>query len=217
MAKKKQYIVFGIGRFGGSVARTLQSLGAEVLAVDRGEDTIQEISQHVSYAVCADVSNPEAYESFAMNEMDGAVICVTESIETSIICAMTCKEYGIPQIYAKARNDMHARILEKIGVDKVIYPEKDMGIRMAKHIIADNFIDWIDLSDDFSLVEMKIPKEWIGKTLSDMKLRKNHNINVIGTRTEKGIVLNPDPDEPLPGDRIVLVSGSAKDLAKFKE
>ena len=168
---KKQYVVFGAGKFGGSVAVTLQQLGCDVVLVDKDPELIQELADEVSYALCADVGDTEIFENLGLKNIDGAIIAITESLESSIVTTMMCSEMGIPRILAKAKNRMHEKILRSVGAHKVIYPEMEMGRRVAKYLVADNFADWIELSPYFSLVEMDIPASWCGKSLIELKIR----------------------------------------------
>ena len=149
---KKQYVVFGAGKFGRSIAMTLQSLGCEVIVVDRNPEIIQELADDVSYAICADVEDPDVFENLGLRNLDGAIIAIAENLEASIVTTMQCSEIGIPRILAKAKNSLHERILKSVGANKIIYPEVEMGRRIAKYLVADSFTDWIELSPYYSLV-----------------------------------------------------------------
>ncbi|MDY3251138.1 MAG: TrkA family potassium uptake protein [Candidatus Choladocola sp.] len=214
---KKQYVVFGGGKFGRSVAVTLQQLGCEVVLVDRDPEVIQELADEVSYAICADVEEPDVFENIGMRNFDGAVIAITESLEASIVTAMQCSEMGIPQILAKAKNKVHEKILRSVGAGKVIYPEVEMGKRVAKHIMAENFVDWIDLSPEFSLVEMDIPDSWCGRSLVELQIREKHNLNVIGVKEGERLRVQIDPKEKLKEGTVLIVIGNNRDLERFKK
>lgn len=203
----KQYAVFGAGKFGASVAVTLEALGCEVMVVDCDPERIQDIAPQVSYAVCANVEEPEALTGLGLGDMDGAVVAITESLEASIVTVMTCSEAGIPRIFAKARNRTHEKILKSVGAHKIIYPELEMGKRIAKYIVADNFLDWIDLSPKYSLVEMEIPREWRGQTLRELRIRERYQVNVIGYKDGDTVNINMNPSEPLPDTGILIVIG----------
>lgn len=212
---KKQYVVFGIGRFGTSVARTLENLDCQVIAVDKDPEKIQMIATDVSYAVTADVVEPDDIAGVSLHNVDGAVIAMVRDMEASIVAALTCKDAGVKYVIARAKNDIHRRILEKIGVDRVVYPEEEMGIRIGRYIAAQNYEDWIPLSQDFSLVEIKIREEWVGKSLAQLHLRSEHGFNVVGIRQDSKTMLNLSPEEPLQKNSLLYVIGRNEDLEKF--
>jgi trk system potassium uptake protein TrkA len=201
---KKQYAVFGAGKFGASVAMTLEDLGCEVMVVDRDPEQIQAIANHVSYAVCLNVEEPDAFAGLGLHNLDGAVVAFTENLEASIVTVMMCSEAKVPRIFAKARNQTHEKILKSVGAHKIIYPELEMGKRVANYIVADNFLDWIELSPKYSLVEIEIPHDWQEHTLKELKLREKHGINIIGYKQGDAININMNPDVPLP-DKCVLI------------
>lgn len=214
---KKQYVVFGGGKFGGSIAKTLQEHGCEVILVDKDPEVIQEIADQVSYALCANVEDPEVFEELGMHNLDGAVVAITDSLEASIVTTMMCREHGIPRILAKAKNEIHEKILRSVGAHKIIYPEVEMGRRVAKYIVADNFTDWIELSPQYSLVEMDIPSEWVGKSLIDLKIREKYKLNVIGMKAEDHVTVTIDPYEPLRSGVVLIVVGENKILETFQQ
>lgn len=213
---KKQYVVFGGGKFGRSIAVTLQELGCEIVLVDKDPETVQELADQVSYAICADVGDPETFEEIGLRNLDGAIIAITESLEASIVTAMMCSEMGIPRIIAKAKNSTHERILQRVGVHKVIYPEVEMGRRVAKYLVADNFSDWIDLSPRYSLVEMELPSSWRRRTLAELKIREKYKINVVGIKDGDTVNVTPDPNEPLQEGIVLIVIGENKVLEAFQ-
>lgn len=213
---KKQYVVFGAGKFGRSVAVTLQELGCEIILVDKDAEVIQELADEVSYAICADVEEPATFENLGMRNLDGAIVAITESLEASIVTTMMCSEMGIPRILAKAKNGMHEKILRSVGAHKVIYPEVEMGKRVAKYLVADNFADWIELSPKYSLVEMDIPAAWCGRTLAQLQVREKYGLNVIGIKDGDSVSVNLDPREPLGSGIVLIVVGANRDLEAFQ-
>lgn len=213
---KKQYVVFGAGHFGRSVAVTLQERGCEVIVVDKDPEVIQDIADDVSYAICANVEDPDIFEDLGMKNLDGAIVSVTESLEASIVTTMMCHEMGIPRIMAKAKNEMHEKILRSVGATRIIYPEAEMGKRMAKYIVADNFADWIELSPQYSLVEMDVPTSWRGRSLHQLQIREKYRLNVIGIKKGDSVQVTIDPKEPLDGSAILIVVGENKDLEQFQ-
>lgn len=213
---KKQYAVLGLGSFGRSVALTLESLGCDVIVVDKSYEKVQEISDLVSYAMRADVSDPEALLSLGGKNLDGAVVAVSESLEASIMATIAAKEIGIPYVLAKARDELQGMILEKIGADAIVYPERDMGSRVAKSLVSTAFSDWIELSSEYSMAETVIPQKWVGKSLADLKVRERYGINVVGIMQGEEVNVTFDPHEPLPDDCIIIVIGANSVLAKFQ-
>ena len=213
--KKKQYVVFGGGKFGRSVAVTLQELGCEIILVDKDPEVIQDTADDVSYALCADVAEMTIFERLGMHNLDGAIISITDSLEASIVTTMMCREMGIPRIIAKARNEMHEKILRSVGAHKVIYPEAEMGKRLARYLMGDNFVDWIELSPKFSLVEMDVPADWRGKALIELGVREKYGLNVI--KTGDSVRIHIDPQEPLRAGDLLIVVGDNENLDRFQK
>lgn len=214
---RKRYVVFGVDRFGAAVARTLEKGGSQVIAVDMDPSKIQQISEDVSYAMTADVLDPEAVEGLGLKNIDGAVITMVDHMEASIVIAMTCVDMHFPYILARAKNEVHGRILKKIGVDRVVYPEQEMGTRVGKFMDDRDFMDWIELSPEYSLVEIRIPPEWVGKTLTQLDLRRKYRFNVVGVKDREGVITTADPDETLVGNTMLYIIGHNTDLEKIKD
>lgn len=214
--KKQQYIVFGLNRFGASVARTLAAAGMDVVAVDQDAERVAQIADEVSYAVQVDVADEEAMDGLGMEHMDGAVIAVADNMEASIVIAMKCNEYKIPEIVATGKNEVHGKVLQKLGVTRVVYPEREMGVRVGKYLTARDFPDWINLSNDYSMVEMEIPLSWIGKTLRELDLRNRFGMNIAGIRIDNRMELQFSPDEKLKRGMRMYVIGKDKDLERFR-
>src|SRR6478735_3493126 len=143
-----------MGRFGSAVAKTLSQLGFEVLAIDQNEETIQDVSAYVTHAVQADSTDEEALRALGIRNFDVVVVAIGEDIQSSILTTLILKDLGVPAIIVKAKNELHGKVLNKIGADKVIFPERDMGLRVAHHLVSPNILDYIDLSDDYSIMEM---------------------------------------------------------------
>lgn len=211
----KQFAVLGLGSFGWSVALTLEKMGAEVLVIDQSFEKIQEISEQVSYALRADVSEPEALKMLGGRNLDVAVVAVSENFEASIMATMLCKEMGIPMVLAKAKDKLQGTILKKVGADSVVYPEVEMGSRIAMNLVAKEFSDWIELSDDYSMVEVVIPQPWQGKCLAELKIRERFGINVVGMITDNEVDVTIDPQMPLPAGCILIMIGANEVLQKF--
>ena len=214
---RKQYAVFGLGNFGKHLALGLENLGCEVVVVDNSMEKIQEIADKVSYAMCANIEDPEVIKSLGARNLDGAVIAISENFGTSIMATIMAKEIGIPYVLAKAQSSLHSTVLKKVGADAVVHPEREMGRSIARTMVSGNFADWIELSPDYSLVETEIPDEWIGKRLVDLQIREKYGINVVGT-IENGVVdVTINPQRPFNKNLIVILIGSNEALQKLKK
>ncbi len=209
------FVVFGLGKFGKSVAQTLADNGKEVLAIDMNEDVIQDVSDFVTHAVQADVTDADALKALGVGNFDVAVIAISNNLQASIMSTILAKEMGVPFILAKAQNDIHKRVLEKVGADKVIFPEREIGVRIANNLISENFVDYIELSEDYSIVETSVLEEWAGKSLKDVNMRVNYGINVMAIRKGDSISITPGPDLILQSTDVLVVIGSNADLRKI--
>ena len=211
---KKQFAVFGLGSFGMSVAVTLQKLGCEVVAVDEDMDRVEEAADKVSFAMAADVGDPEVIEAMGARNLDGVVVAVS-GMEASILATMVSKEIGVPYVIAKARNDLHEKVLKKVGADVVIFPEREMGVRIARSMVSKNFADWIALSDEYSMIETAVPQKWVGKTLLDLDVRKNYDVSVVGIKRNGEFEVSPDPEKTLEEGMLMILLGSNRALEKI--
>lgn len=212
--KNKSYAVIGMGRFGSAIAVELAKSGADVMAVDFNEERVRAVSEHVTYAVKADVTDADAVEALGLGNMDVVVVAVTRSMDASILATITAKECGAPYVVAKAVNEMHAKILTKVGADRVIIPEKESGIRLARTIANGKFLDFFELSKHISMVEIPVQPEWIGKNLRQLDFRREHKVNVIAYEAAgKELIVNIPPDMPFEKGTIWIV-GTVEDVAK---
>lgn len=214
---RKQYAVFGLGSFGESVAVALQELGYEVVVVDNHMERIEDISPYVSYAVQADIEDPEVIRSLGARNLDGVVVAVADDMEASIMATLVSKEIGVPYVLAKAKNELHAKVLKKIGADSIIFPEKEIGQSVARNLVSGEFVDWISLSPDYSITEIQVPEKWIGKSLSEIDVRRTKDVNVVGVRIGEKIQVTIDPEEPLQKEMMLIMIGSNEALEKFGE
>ncbi|HIX49197.1 MAG TPA: TrkA family potassium uptake protein [Candidatus Mediterraneibacter caccavium] len=212
---EKQYAVLGMGSFGESVALTLENMGCDVLVMDDSYEKIQDISDKVSYAMKADVADPDALQALGGKNLDGVVVAVSENLEAGIMATMLCKEMGIPLVVAKAKNKLQGAILKRVGADRIVYPEIEMGSRVAKSLVSREFMDWIELSNDYSMVEIAVPDKWVGRTLVDINVRERLGINVVGIIINGKIDVTLDPQKPLPEGGILIVIGANDVLEKF--
>ena len=212
---EKQYAVLGMGSFGESVALTLENMGCDVLVMDDSYEKIQDISDKVSYAMKADVADPDALQALGGKNLDGVVVAVSENLEAGIMATMLCKEMGIPLVVAKVKNKLQGAILKRVGADRIVYPEIEMGSRVAKSLVSREFMDWIELSNDYSMVEIAVPDKWVGRTLVDINVRERLGINVVGIIINGKIDVTLDPQKPLPEGGILIVIGANDVLEKF--
>jgi trk system potassium uptake protein TrkA len=210
---KKQFVVVGLGHFGASVATTLYRIGANVLAIDADAERVEEVRDMVTHAVQASGVNREALIQLGVRDFDIAVVAIGGDIKASCMATMLMKELGVGYIVAKAQDEIHGRMLSKLGADKVVYPERDMGKRVAHNLVSGNILDFIELSPDYFMVEVTPPVEWEGKSLSQLELRKRMGVNVIAIRRNGQVDASPKPASViLAGDR--LLGMAEKDVIK---
>ncbi|MDO4977945.1 MAG: TrkA family potassium uptake protein [Eubacteriales bacterium] len=216
MAKVKSYAVIGLGVFGMSVARNLSQEGMEVMVIDHNKDLVNSIAPEVTYAIQMDVTNELALKNVGLDRMDGVIIAIGESLEASVMATILCKEMGVPKIIVKAKTDLEKRILEKVGANMIIMPEKESGFRLAKNI-AGNFMDFFSLSDKLSIVEFPMKKEWIGKTLRELDVRRQYRLNIIAIHHagSENPDCYPDPDRPLQAEDLVIAAGENAEIEKL--
>ena len=212
----KQFVIIGLGRFGSSVAKTLYALGHDVLAIDSNEDLVQEISDSVTHAVQMDATDDNALRTLGLRNFDVAVVTIGANIQASVMATLLVKDMGIKYIIAKGNSDLHAKVLYKIGADRVILPEKDMGVRVAHNLVSSSILDYIELSPDYSIIEIESPKEWYGKSMKELSLRSKYGINVMAIKRNNEVNISPDADDVINKDDIVVAIGSAEDLTKLE-
>lgn len=210
----KDIAVIGLGNFGYSVATEYSKEGGNVLAIDINEEKIQEIADIATYAVRADVTEPGVISNVGLENVDTAIIAISNNMEASVMATIISKELGVPQVIAKANNDIHAKVLRKVGADKVVFPEKDMGLKLARNLSLSRFKDIIDLQEDYSIVEVQLPKSWVGKNLSELNPRKKYGFNVIASRGEHILNVNLDPFEPFTENETIIVIGKNELIQK---
>ncbi len=213
---KKQFVVIGCGRFGKSVATKLTELGSEVMVVDRNEEIIQKMSDVVTYAVQADATDENALKSLGIRNFDVAVVTIGGDIQSSILVTLMIKELGVKHIVAKAQNSLHAKVLYRIGADRVVFPEREMGARIAKNLVSDNILDYIELAPDYSIVEVIALEEWIGKSLKELNIRAKHGINVMAVKNGLDINIAVSAEEIIKEGDILVVIGHNDDLDKIE-
>ena len=212
----KSYAVIGCGRFGTTLARTLMELGNEVMAVDSNADIVQEMSEDVTYAVQADVMDESTLKELGLSNFDVVVVSIGSDIQASIMASLIAKELGVKKLIAKAQSILHGKVLEKIGVDKVIYPERDMARRLAHNLSSRNILDYIELSSEYNIMEITSLNSWWGKTISELDLRSKYGINIVALKRGVKIDVSPNPDEEILEGDILLIIGNTNDLIKIE-
>lgn len=213
----RQFAVIGIGIFGASIATTLFEMGHDVLAMDINESKIEEITDKVTHAVQADSTNEDALLALGIKNFDVAIVSIGQDIQANILTTLILKEIGVKQVVAKARTELHGKVLYRIGADRVIFPERDMGIRVAHNLVAANIIDYIELSPDFSIVEIVVPESIAGKTLAELDLRVRFGVNVIALKSPEGqINLSPKAEDLISHGEIMIVAGKNNNLRKLE-
>lgn len=214
----KSYVVFGCGKFGSSVARTLTELGNEVMVVDINLDAIEEIADEVTTAIQCDVMDENAIKDIGLKNFDAAVVAIGTNFEAAIMSTVIAKESGIEYIVVKAVNNRQALILKKMGADKIIFPERDMGVRVAHNLSASNLMDYIQLSPDYSIAEFMCPATWIGRTLRDMNVRNKYKVTVLAIeRGSDEIKIDPHPDSVLEEGDVLVLLGKDDDLKAIEK
>lgn len=213
----KKFGVFGLGDFGQSVAIALAKNGCEVLAVDIHEENIQDIADYVTTAVRADLCDHDALKHLNIKSLDVVVVAVGDNMEAGVMATILAKEAGVPYILAKAKNEIFAKVLKKVGADEIVFPEIAMGQRIAKGLLTGKFIDLLELSSKFSLTEFKVFDRWVGKTLRELNLRERYGVNMIGRKIGEEIEMDLNPDAPMEEGDIYIVAGKNKSLEQCLE
>ncbi|MDU4446798.1 MAG: TrkA family potassium uptake protein [Anaerococcus vaginalis] len=213
----KSVIVLGIGRFGERVATKLFEDGLEVMAVDKDYDLVQNISGKVTSAVQCDISNDKALEELGMGNFDVAVIATGESLEASMAATLFAKDHNVEKIIAKATSTNHARILKKIGADQIVFPEIDMGEKLARSIVGSNLLQFFHFSDDYSMIELKAYDELVGKSLKEIDFRKKYKMMVIAYKRDGELIINPEANWKIEKDDTLVLLGDSEHADKLQK
>ena len=216
MSKNRSYAVFGLGRYGRALARELAANGAEVIAVDMDEEIVNSVAGELPYCKCADVTDGEVIKRLGIANVDVVIITMATHLEASVMATMLCKEIGVPTVIAKCASEMNCRILKRIGADRVVLPESESGIRMAKNLLSSGFVDIIELSKDVSMIELDVRPEWEGKNLIELNLRKKYSINIVAVVEDGNVSANIDPEQSLRGSMKLIVMANPARLEKLR-
>ncbi|MBE6647410.1 MAG: TrkA family potassium uptake protein [Ruminococcaceae bacterium] len=216
MKAKKTYAVFGLGRYGIAVARELVENGMEVIAVDAEERIVNDAAAYLPVCKCADVTDAEVISRLGIGNIDTVIVCMASSLEASVMAVTLCKEAGVKTVIVKCANEMHQKILLRVGADQVVFPENESGTRLAKNLLSSGFIDMISLSKDVSMVEIDVKDEWRGKNLIELDLRKKYGFNIVAIKNGENVNVNIDPKQALDADSSLIVIANTAKLGKLK-
>lgn len=214
---KKQFAVIGIGRFGGSLIKELIRMGHEVLAIDLDEDRVNDAADFATHAVQADTMDPQVLKALGIRNFDAVIVAIGDNIQSNILTTIVLKELGVKKVISKAKNAMHGKVLEKIGTDIVIYPEQDMAIKLARSLVSINFVEQINISPDYSIIELFTPKVFVNKNLIEIGLRNKMGVTILALRRGNDIKVSPEPEEKLQAGDILVVLGHNDDLEKLND
>ena len=213
----KSFVVIGLGLFGSSVARQLCALGAEVLAIDTNSDLVQQVSTDVTNAVVADARDQEVLRALGAHECDCAVIALGDDLAGSVLATMNVKELGVGYVVCKAHDETHRRVLEKLGADRVVIPEKEVADRLARSLTSHNVLDFIEQSNDYGIVEISAPRAWVGKSLKELNIRAKLGVNVIAIERNEKISVSPRAEYEIARNDILVVLGDYDSLTVMQE
>ena len=216
MSINKSYAVFGLGRYGLAVAQELVKSGADVLAVDVDENIVNAAIADIPFCKCADITEPEVLRQLGISNIDVVIIAMATNLEANVMSVMLCKEMGVKTVIAKCADNMQAKILLKVGADKIVIPERESGVRLAKNLLSSGFVDVMELSDNVSLLELEIKEEWLGENLIQLNLRKKYGINVIAIKKGDEVMIDLDPTLPLNNDMQLVIIAHTSKLEKLK-
>ena len=215
----KTFVVIGLGRFGSAVATELSSLGHEVLALDDSEENVQKIADQVTHAVTGDARDPAVLRALGVRNYDCAVVAVGVDVGTSALITLNLKELGVRRVICKAQSHVHRKVLEKIGADRVVFPEHEMGVKLAQALSSSNVLNFIELSDDFGIVETTVPREWLGKNLMELNVRARYKVNIIAVRKkgEETFNVTPGPSTVMEAGDAVVALGRTEDVNRLQD
>ena len=210
--KTKQFMVLGMGLFGSSLAKALHEMGHEVLAVDADADLVEAIAPHVTQAVQIDATDEAALQELGVRNFDAVIVSIGKNLRDSILVCVIIKELGVPYLIAKATDEIHAKVLRKIGVDRVVFPERDMGVRVAKSLVTPNVLEMMEFSGDYRLIEIILPSKWVGSSIIEIDVRRKYGISILAIQRDGQFIVSPSPDAVFETGDILLVLGQKDDI-----
>lgn len=214
---KKEFVVIGLGRFGGSIVSELVELGADVMAIDISSSKVDEFATIATQAVTADTTDESVLKSLGIRNFEHVIVAIGEDIQASILTTLILKEIGVPKITVKAQNDYHEKVLRKIGADQVVHPERDMGFRIANNMMSNNILDYLELSDEHSIAEFKANDRLAGKSIIEMNIRAKYGVNIVAIKRDKDIIISPQAYDKIQSDDILIIIGSDTDIHHFEK
>lgn len=215
---KKQFVVIGLGRFGGNVSKTLTQMGYEVMGLDRDMRKVQEFAPILPHVYQADTTDENVLKELGVQNMDHAIVAIGDDLQASILTALILKDLGVPKVTAKAASEYHRRVLDRIGVDQVVQPEKDTGIRLAHQITNNNLVDYLELSPEMSLIELRAPRNMVNQTIKQLNVRARFGCNIVAIRrSDDSMLVSPLADDVINEGDILIVIGSNKDISRFEK
>src|SRR5690606_11160965 len=217
MYMKKEFVVIGLGRFGGSIVRELIEQDADVMAIDKDTDRVDEYASIATQAVVADTTDEAVLKSLGIRKFEHVIVAIGENIQASILTTLMLKEIGVKKITVKAQNDYHAKVLSKIGADHVVHPERDMGIRIAHNMLSNNVLDYLELSDEHSIAEIQANEKLAGRTLIGLDIRAKYGINIVAIKREGQILVSPQADMEIELADVLIIIGSDADINRFEK
>jgi len=213
----KQFAVIGLGRFGRSVALTLTKMGYDVLAVDTNEEKVNDIMERVTHAVQVDAMDEQALKALGIRNFDVVIVAIGQDIQSNILVTVMLKDMGVKKVVAKAVTELHGKVLERVGADMVVFPERDMGVRVAHALVSKNIVDQISLSPEYSIVELTAPEEFAGKTLEEADIRMKHGVTVLAIRRGDKVIISPGARQVIEAGDILVVVGRDEKLKDLEE
>ncbi|MBQ7365418.1 MAG: TrkA family potassium uptake protein [Clostridia bacterium] len=216
MKTKRTYAVFGLGRYGTAVARELVENGMEIIAVDIDQKIVNDAAAYLPVCKCADVTDAEVISRLGIESIDTVIVCMASNLEASVMAVTLCKEAGVKTVIAKCANEMHQKILLRVGADQVIFPENESGIRLARNLLSSGLIDMISLSKDVSMFEIDVKDKWIGKNLIELNLRKKYGLNIVAIKKNGKVNVNIDPEQVLDAETTLIAIANTVKIGKLK-
>ncbi|QQZ08099.1 potassium channel family protein [Heyndrickxia vini] len=214
---KKEFVVIGLGRFGGSICKELADQGMEVMAIDQDEDRVNEFASIATHAVIADTTDETVLKNLGIRNFDHVIVAIGADIQASILTTLMLKEIGVKNVTVKAQNDYHAKVLDKIGADHVVHPERDMGRRIAHHIVSNNVLDYIELSNEYSIAEI-VANEWlVGNTIVDLNIRAKYGLNIVAIKRSGTMIISPQAYDTIEPNDVLIIIGADTDIHRFEK
>lgn len=214
---KKTYVVIGLGKFGATVASRLFALGNEVLAIDTNAEKVQRAEPYATCAAIGDARDEGVLRSLGVNNYDCAIVAIGTDLATSVIVTLNLKELGLPRVICKATDEIQKKALEKVGADRVVVPEREMGLKLAQALTSSSVLDFIELSPDYGIADVQVPDKWVGKTLRELNLRAKYGTNIIAIRDGSAINVSPDADLPLKKENVLVAVGKNEQLSGLQK